>query len=341
MTFAIRTIEWLTYCFAWVCVSIFLAWAIGAIWFFELFPHPVGPILSVVTAAVFAVLLIILDRKRMWLSYAGGAITGIWLVTLLQQPSHDRDWDKDQSELAEVSIQLDDVIVRNFRHCTYRTESDFDVDRSDFQFQLSKLRNVWFIIQRFTPGEGLAHVFLTFEIKAENNLPSRYFAVSVEIRREAGESFSPTQGLYRQYELNYIFGDERDLIGVRTVMRPDDRLFMYPVNATPEQVQTLFRSIADRTNQIRERPEFYHTLLNNCMNGILRHTVELTPEEISWMDPRILLPGYSDRFAWEKGIIGSSQQSFEELKVASRIDQKAREFGIRSGFSEAIRKVAN
>ena len=67
-----------------------------------------------------------------------------------------------------------------------------------------------------------------------------------------------------------MIGDERDLIGVRTVMRPEDRIFMYPVNATPEQVQRLFCNIADQTNELAEQPEFYHTVLNNCMNGILQ-----------------------------------------------------------------------
>ncbi len=276
----------------------------------------------------------------MWLTYAGSAIIVIWLATLLQQPTHDRQWAKDQQVLTTIAIDNEDVTIKNFRNNVYRSESDYDVHRTDFQFKLSDLSKVWFIVQRFSPAEGLAHVFLSFEIESEDN-QKQHFAVSVEIRREENEFFSPTQGLYREYELNYIFGDERDLIGVRTVMRPDDRLFMYPVNATPQQVQKLFRSMADRTNQIQDRPEFYHTLLNNCMNGILRHTSELTPEEICWFDSRIVMPGYSDRIAFEEGIIGTAGQSFENLKKASRIDQRARDHGIGLGFSEAIRNQAN
>jgi len=276
----------------------------------------------------------------MWLTWAGAAVIGVWLVSLLQQPTHDREWAADQDVLSTIAIDGDDVTIKQFRHNEYRSDSDYDVSRSDFQFKLSRLNKVWFIVQRFTPKEGLAHVFLSFEVDSNDGEP-RHFSLSVEIRRETDEFFSPTQGLYRRYELNYVFGDERDLIGVRTVMRPDDRVFMYPVNATPDQIQTAFRSIADRTNQIHERPEFYHTLLNNCMNGILRHTVELTPEEISWFDPSIIMPGYSDRFAYNKRIIGSADQSFEELKRASRIDGRAREHGIRDGFSKAIRKQAN
>ena len=335
-----KTIRLCLMAFAWFSVTIFFLWSIGAIWHFDLLPRPIGPILAIITLVAAIVLLFRLARKSMWLTYGGTAIIVIWLVTLLQQPTHDRQWAKDQKVLTAIAIDNEDVTIENFRNCVYRSESDYDVHRSDFEFKLTDLSKVWFIVQRFSPAEGLAHVFLSFEIENEEN-KKRHFAVSVEIRREEDESFSPTQGLYREYELNYIFGDERDLIGVRTVMRPDDRLFMYPVNATPKQVQELFCSMADRTNQIQDRPEFYHTLLNNCMNGILRHTSQLTPEEISWFDSRIVMPGYSDRFAFERNIIGTAGQSFEDLKQASRIDQRARDHGIGSGFSEAIRNQAN
>lgn len=322
--------------FAWVCVSIFFLWALGVFWNQELLPHPFGPVLAVTVLVAFAVLFWRLGRKNQWLTYAGIVIIAAWLLLQTQQPSHDRNWAKDQEVLATINFDDDRVTIHGFRHAKYRSESDFEVGWSDFSFELSELERVWFVVQLFTTGEGLAHVFLTFEVDTEDYEPE-YFAVSVEIRREANEYFSPTLGLYRRYELNYVFGDERDLVGVRTIMRPDDRVFMYPVNATPDQVQQLFVSIADRTNQIAERPEFYHTLLNNCMNGILRHTVELTHEEISWFDPKILMPGFSDQYAYDKGIIGNPGQSFDDLEAACRIDQRAREFGIKPGFSKAIR----
>ena len=49
-------------------------------------------------------------------------------------------------------------------------------------------------------------------------------AVSVEIRKEKGESFSPWRGLLREYELMYVVGDERDVIRLRTNYRRDPRL---------------------------------------------------------------------------------------------------------------------
>jgi hypothetical protein len=323
---------------AWFGVIVFFTWALGAIWHISMLPYPTGPFLAVCILIAFAVLFFQLGNKHLWLTYAAGTVTLVWVLLQFKQPSHDRDWAKDQQVLSHIEVRQDKATIHNFRHNDYRSDSDFDVHRSDFQFKLSELEKVWFIVQRFTPGEGLAHVFLTFQVTPEEGEP-KYFSLSVEIRREEGEYFSPVQGLYRHYELNYVFGDERDLIGVRTVMRPEDRIYMYPVNATPYEVQKLFRSITSRTNQIFDRPEFYHTLLNNCMNGILRHTSRMTPEEISWFDPNIVLPGYSDRFAYRLGIIGDADQSFDELKEACRIDGRARTHGIRDGFSKAIRNI--
>ena len=330
----LTAIRWL----AWGSVLTMLVWAIGAFWYLPFLPRYLGPLL---TGAILVTLLLLLlfriKKKDNWLSYAGVVIFAAWLLLQCHQPSHDRNWAQDQKKLSRIDIADGAVAIEHFRHNQYRSATDFDVQRKNFEFQLSELSQVWFLVQRFTPSEGLAHVFLAFEVKPNSAAEPMYFALSVEIRREEGEFFSPIQGLYRRYELNYVFGDERDLIGVRTVMRPEDRVYMYRVNATPEQVQQLFRSIADRTNQLVEHPEFYHTLLNNCLNGILRHTVELTPEEVSWFDPQILLPGFSDRYAFNSGIIGQPGQTFEDLKEVSRIDERAEEVGIGDDFSKTIR----
>ena len=112
---------------------------------------------------------------------------------------------------------------------------------------------------------------------------------------------------------------------------------MYEVNATPQQVQRLFVDVARRINKLSDKPEFYHTFLNNCTNGIVYHTYELTPEPINWLDPRIVMPGYSDRFAYAERLIGSDQQTFAELQQQARIDAVARRIGLGEGFSAKLR----
>lgn len=321
--------------FGWFCVFLFWLWSIGAVRYHSWLPENLGLVLASVMVVWAAILPFRLSRLSLWFACIGGMATTVWLISLLQQPSHERDWAQEQTRLARIERDDQDVVVHNFRNNKYRSEADFDVNYEDFAFHLSQAKQVWLVVQRFSQSEGLAHVFLTFEIVQPLG-DSRYMAISVEIRREEGETYSPIKGLYRKYELNYVFGSEEDLLGVRTVMRPSDRVYMYPVKATEDQVQKLFRNIATRTNEIDQQPEYYHSLLNNCMNGILEHTYELTPEPISWMNPKVVLPGYSGALAFEKGLIGDGGD-FETFQEQCRVDQIAREHGIREGFSQALR----
>ena len=267
------------------------------------------------------------------------SIVGIYLLTQLIRPSNDRHWAEDQTRVAKVEVTDGIVTVNNFRNFHYRSETDFDPLFETKTFRLDDLNSVSLIVQKFTPSEGLAHVMLSFGIAGE--LPQSqedYFCLSIEVRREKGESYGPLKGVYRNYEVTHVIGDERDLIGVRTVHRPKDRVWLYPLNATPQQVQKLFLGFVDRIKHLESNPEFYHTFLNNCANGITRQTYELTPEPIDWLDPRIVLPGFSDWFAFENGIIGGlKRQSFEEIKDDSRIDIRARRSGVTETFSAAIR----
>ena len=268
------------------------------------------------------------------------SVLAVYLLTLFIQPSNDRNWAADQSRVASVKIEDGTVTINNFRNFHYRSKSDFDPLFETRTFHLNDLDSVSLIVQKFTPSEGLAHVMLSFGVDSE--LPKREskpFCISVEVRREQGESFGPIKGLYRNYELTHVIGDERDLIGLRTVHRPYDRVWLYRLNATPQQVQQLFLGFADRIKTLESYPEFYHTLLNNCANGITRQTYELTPEPINWLDPRIVLPGFSDQFAFESGLIGNARdQTFAQIKRNARIDMRARESGITEDFSENIRQ---
>ena len=325
----------LAWTLAWCSAVVLGVWAVGAIWNFQLLPAWTTKVLTVAFLSYFVWQWIAVKAKTSWLQQMSIAIAVVYCLTLLQQPSVDRLWAADQAQLPTIQIEADNVVIKNFRACHYRSEIDFDVTYRQFNFKLSELRRVWFLLQKFTWVEGLAHTFLTFEVETESGL--KYFSVSVEIRREQGEAYSPIKGIYRIYELNYVIGDELDLIGVRTVMRPEDRVWMFPINTDAESVQRLFLDISARTNCLAEQPEFYSTFFNNCTNNIVGHTYDLTEEPINAWDPRIVLPGYSARFAFENGLIGSTDEHFDQLADRCRIDLLARQHGLETGFSEAIR----
>ncbi len=322
----------------WVLVALFWLWAIGAIYHLVYLPFFLRVVLAFGFASGAVASFWRSANKRKAQILIAVAIVFVYLATLVIRPSNDRNWHSDQTKVADVLIVNGQVTIKNFRHCHYRSESDFDVRFETKQFQFNQIESVWLIVQRFTTGDGPAHVFLSFGLK-EGSDPL-FFSISVEIWREQDETYDPIRGLYRSYEITHVIGDERDLIGVRTVHRPGDRVFLYRINANPEQAQQLFLKLAKRIQELRAKPQFYHTFLNNCANGITRQTYELTPKPINWLDPRIVFPGYSGQFAFEHGLISkpAGGHSFEELQQASRIDEKARIVGITPTFSRDIRE---
>jgi len=61
---------------------------------------------------------------------------------------------------------------------------------------------------------GAAHTFVSFGFKSGD-----FLAISIEIRKEKGESFSAWRGLLKRYELMYVIADERDVIKLRAAIK--------------------------------------------------------------------------------------------------------------------------
>ena len=77
-------------------------------------------------------------------------------------------------------------------------------------------------------SEGLVgHTFLSFIF---DNAPP--LSISIETRPEVGEGFDPIASLFKQFELIYVVGDERDLVGVRTNHRRET-VYLYRLNTRP------------------------------------------------------------------------------------------------------------
>jgi hypothetical protein len=255
------------------------------------------------------------------------AVAVIAILVLLRRPSNDRDWSTDQKILATAAIRGDVVEIRNVRNFRYRSETDYTPAYETRTYDLRKLDSVWFVVERFGT-RGMAHTFLSFGFGDE------YVAISIEIRKEKGETFSPLRGLLREYELMYVIGDERDLIGLRTNYRKDV-VYLYPVKTTKEKMRRVFLDMVARANSLAAEPEFYNTLTNNCTTNIVRHVNTISPRRIPF-SYKTLLPAYSDSLAIDVGLI-QSDGSLEETRATHRVDLFAQSIGIVSRFSDSIR----
>ncbi len=235
----------------------------------------------------------------------------------------------DQARLPRVELEGRRVRVHNLRHARYRSTSDYDVAWEERTYDLDRLRSAWFAVEPFAGWKGPAHTLMSFGFEGND-----YLAVSVELRKEKGEEFSPWKGLVRQYEIMYVLGDERDLIGLRTNHRRD-RVYLYPVRAPRERIEQMLVGMLRRANHLAEEPEFYNTFTSSCTTNIVRHVNELVPGRVPW-SYKVLLPGYSDELAYDLGLI-DTDLPFEEAQRHFRIDEKAQRLGDREDFSAAIR----
>ena len=76
--------------------------------------------------------------------------------------------------------------------------------------------------------------------------------------------------MFKQFELIYVVGDERDLVGVRTNYRGEP-VFLYRLNTSPDDARRLLLVYLARINELADRPEFYHLLTNSCTINIVRY----------------------------------------------------------------------
>jgi hypothetical protein len=249
-------------------------------------------------------------------------------MCVVVQPSTQRDWTVDQSRLPVAEFAGDRVTVRNIRNFTYRSESDYTPAWYDKTFDLKKLESAWFVVEPFGKG-GAAHTFVSFGFGG-----NEFLAISVEIRKEKGESFSPLKGLMRQYEVMYVIGDERDLIKLRTNYRRDV-VYLYPVETTREKMRKMLVAMLERSNKLAKEPEFYNTAINTCTTNLVRHVNDITEDRVPF-SIATLLPANSDRLAYDLGLIRTNLP-FEQARAAFQINALAAKYADDPEFSRRIR----
>jgi hypothetical protein len=160
--------------------------------------------------------------------------------------------------------------------------------------------------------------------------------VSIETRKEKGESYSTLAGFFRNYELYYVIADERDVIRVRTTYRqPQEDVYIYRVSGSRENLRRVFLEYLTSINELRDRPVFYNTLTTNCTTSILLHT-RVNPESppFSW---KILLSGYVPDYLYELGRLDTTMP-FAELEKVSRVNERAHAADQDPAFSQRIRE---
>jgi hypothetical protein len=269
-------------------------------------------------------------RKRLLVAYSMlfVAILGWWLFAI--QPSNDRQWQPDLTQLPYATVDGDMVTVHNIRNFDYRSEFDYKPAYYSKTYDLNKLEGVD-LFAVYWMGPAIAHTIMSFNFGDKD-----YLAVSIEARKELNEGYSTIKGFFRQYELTYIVGDERDVIRLRTNYRnnPPEDVYLYRLKPPEGNVRRLFLEYLRKINELNGKPEFYNTLLDNCTTAIWFNT-RVNPRHLpfSW---KILLSGYVPEYLYESNGL-ATRLPFEELQRLAHINPVAQAADQSPDFSQRIR----
>ena len=272
--------------------------------------------------------------RRSALAVHVGLLAGLFVWWSTLEPSNDRVWQDDVAVLSHATVEGDFVTVHNIRNADYRSENDYTVAYYDKRFDLRKLEGVD-LLAVYWMGPAIAHIFLSFAFADGDHL-----AVSIETRKERGESYSTLKGFFGQYELYYVVADERDVIRLRTNFRkdPPEEVYLFRMRAPIENARRLFLDYVREINALKSRPEFYNTLTTNCTTNIWFHSrVNAGHPHFSW---KILASGYVPEYLYELGRL-DTRMPFEELRQLAHINARAHAADGAADFSQRIREYSN
>jgi len=277
--------------------------------------------------AVAGLFVFIKPRWKSALLFVGlFAVVSLWYALI--PASNDRTWLPDVARVVSVEFDGDEVTIDNVRNFRYRSEDDYDEVWETRVYDLSTIRSLDLYFSYWGPRD-IAHTMFSFGFENGD-----YLAVSVETRKEVGETYDPLRSLFKRFELIYILGDERDLIALRTNTRLEET-YLFPMFMSPENRRALLLDMLKRADELAREPAYYGTIANNCTTTLIRHLNKVDEGRVrfSW---KLLMNGFIPELAYERGNL-PTDAPFEEVMQRYAISAKAREAGAGPGYSESIR----
>ncbi len=296
------------------CFSLVAATALSA---GALFPQHVSTATAVKEAPDAVSAAASLPHGRALLrALAGGALLAALAVavrTLIRRPSLDRTWDEDVGVITPVVNRPDGSIVfSRVRQWTYTRGAVTSKHYFEGVYDPDDVISLWLYEQVLGLGGRIAHTFLVFEFP-EAYGGGRWLGLSVEARREVGETYALLGGMLRAFEMAHVWAVEDDLVR-RRVEYLDYPLTRYRVTIPADQVASLFRQFAAETKELAAVPQWYNTLTKNCTSVLIRYVNTANPGAIPW-HYSFVLTGVSDSYLTRLGYVDAA--SAEPITRAS------------------------
>ncbi len=312
----------------WLLVLATAAWSSAALWFDGPALRPLAGALAAGFAVVALGLLVAL-RRSWWGFVAYGVLFTIvlgWWSSI--GPSNERDWQPDVELPPTASIEGDRLTIHNLRNFDSRSANDYTARWETRSYDLSRLVGVD-IYFFYWGSPWMAHTIVSWEFEDAPPL-----AISIETRKEVGETYSAVLGFFRHFELYYVVADERDVVRLRTNFRGEEG-FLYRVNWSPEASRSLLLAYLDEANRLARAPRWYNAFDHNCTTTIRLHAAEVGMARAwNW---RVLANGKAPELLYLRRVVDTSVP-FPELHSRSAISERGQAIGDAEDFSLRLRE---
>ena len=229
---------------------------------------------------------------------------GLLLLTAMRSPSLEREWDEDVRVLAGVDLSDDGTVrLTDVRDWSYAVDTILSRSYFDATFDPADIVDVWMYEQILDDRGLIAHTFIVFEFDSTYG-PARFLGISVETRRESGETYSLIGGMLRSFEVTHIWATERDLV-TRRVQYLDYPLRRYRLNLPEESRARVFTQFARETRDLAAQPQWYNTVTRNCTSSLIQYANESRPGALPWHYSWIFT-GKVDEYLGELGYLDAS-----------------------------------
>lgn len=206
-------------------------------------------------------------------------------------------WQKGHNNLTFIEkVWINALSFHNIRDMNHFTKQEKYFDKD---YHLQNLIWINLISVPFWYKNLISHIMLEFLFSDSSPL-----ILSVEARRKEWEELSIFRGLFPWYGIIYIWGTAEDLVWLRTFIRKKEVLSL-PLKITKQESKKILLSAVERTNSLKNHPEYFHTIFSNCSNNtfrILKRNINKFPKYSVYY----LLNGLIHKFLDKKWIIHST-----------------------------------
>lgn len=310
---------------AWAVFALLNVWAVAAL------AIDLRVVAGVAYGIFLVAVLVFVKKWKLVVGLVGFVLVLGWWLSL--KPSNDGRWQTDVSRPAWAEVQGNQVILHNFRQCSYRTELDYTCQWSTKIVDLSQSKGVDLFMD-YWGSPWIAHTILSFNVGGGQDVGGgQHVAFSIETRKQVGQTYSALLGFFRQYTLISVVSDERDVVRLRTNYRKGEELYLFHTAATPAFARSLFLSYIAMTNQLHDHPVWYNAVTHNCTTEIYT----LAAMKGQYLDWRILLNGKADQMAYQHGMLVTDGLPYKEYKQQAWINPVAQAANDDPDFSARIR----